>query len=355
MQALQVPDRSTAAALAWRPVGDPAWRRIVHSNPDATLFHHPDWAILLARTYGYEPVLLVLEDGAGEIRSGALFLSVRSRLTGHRLISLPFTDHSPVLAGDGGARADYTQALVAWRRLQGPPAVEIHADLPSTLGVHPLVEGVRHLLPLDCAPGILYRSFKGTQVDRAIRKADRSGVTVRLDRSAESMSRYYDLHCLTRKRQGVPVQPRRFFGLLWSSLVVQGRGLIALAEHGGAAIAGAVFLGWNRHLIYKYGASDPGAWQLRPNNLLFWRVMEWACAEGYAVLDFGKTELSNRGLRDFKARWGAIEVPLTYSVISDAAPRQRGKLINTLMARVLRATPPVTARVAGELLYRHVA
>lgn len=342
-------------ALTRRPIGDPAWQQIVDSSPDATVFHHPDWAMLLARTYGYEPFLLVREDGTGAIRSGAPFLSVRSRLTGHRLVSLPFTDYSPVLARDEAARADFARALVAWRGLVATPAIEVHGELPSTPGVHPVVQGVRHLLPLECGPGVLYRSFKGTQVERAIRKAERSEVTVRLDRSAEGMSLYYELHCLTRKRQGVPVQPRRFFEHLWSGLIAGGKGFIALAEHRGVPIAGAVFLGWNRHLIYKYGASDPTAWRLRPNNLLFWKVMEWACADGYAVLDFGKTELSNRGLRDFKTRWGASELPLMYAVISDRPPQPRGKLMSTLLARIIRASPPLTGRLIGELLYRHVA
>jgi CelD/BcsL family acetyltransferase involved in cellulose biosynthesis len=138
-------------------------------------------------------------------------------------------------------------------------------------------------------------------------------------------------------------------------VIAGGQGFVALAEHDGAPIAGAVFLGWNGCLIYKYGASDPGSWELRPNNLLFWKAMEWGCEQGYQVLDFGKTDLENQGLRDFKSRWGATEVPLAYASVSDSAPQPRNGRAMGLLSRVITSTPPITARLVGELLYGHFA
>lgn len=342
-------------SLVRRHAGDPAWRQFVESRPEATIFHQAAWTSLLADTYGYEPVLLVLLDESGRIRAGAVFMAVRSRITGHRLVALPFTDHAPVLARDEQARLEFVESLVTWRREGRQPPIEIHAEIPSVSGVLSAPRGVRHLLALDRSPEALYRSFRGTQVDRAIRKAERSGVTVRLDRSAEGMDQYYRLHCLTRRRQGVPVQPRRFFRQLWTRVISAGHGFVAVADHGGVPVAGAVFLGANRCLVYKYGASDPASWDLRPNNLLFWKAIEWACSEGYHVLDFGKTDLDNHGLKEFKRRWGATEVPLSYTAICERAPEPRDGVTSGLLARIIRATPPVTGRMVGELLYRHFA
>lgn len=333
-----------------------AWERFVGSSPQATIFHHRDWARLLTDTYGFQPRVLVQTDGQGRVEAGALFLDVRSRLTGHRLVSVPFTDHTPVLARDDRARRQFAEGLVAWRRQERLPRLEVHGELPETAGVHPVQEGVRHLLELGTSPDDLYRSLKGTQTGRAIRKAERSGVTVRMDTSPAGVAAYYRLHVLTRRRQGVPVQPSRFFDLLWSHLIDEDHGFVALAEHAGEPVAGAVFLGWNGCLIYKYGASDDRSWDVRPNNLLFWKVMERACEQGYRVLDFGKTDLYNHGLREFKRRWGATEVPLQYSKIDDGPVRQadRGRA-SMVMASVISHSPPVIGRLAGELLYRHFA
>jgi CelD/BcsL family acetyltransferase involved in cellulose biosynthesis len=347
-------ERPTTNLPAQHDLADVRWARFVESSPAATIFHHPAWTAVLTGTYGYRPVVLALGDAHGEIRAGAVFLDVRSRLTGRRLVSLPFTDHSPVLARDDDALREFAAALVDWRARAGVPRLEVHAELPDLPGVHRVPEGVRHLLPLDRPPEELYRSLKGKQVERGIRKAERSGVTVTLERSEPAVDTFYRLHCLTRRRQGVPVQPRRFFRELFSRLVAEGHGFVAIARHEGAAIAAAVFLGWNGHLVYKYGASDARSWSLRPNNLLFWKVIEQACADGYRLLDFGKTELDNEGLRDFKRHWGAEEVDLGYATLADRSPSPDAGP-GGIAARVLSASPVFVTRAAGELLYRHFA
>lgn len=324
------------------------------SRPEATIFHHPAWAAVLTDTYGFEPRLLAQTDGAGRIQAGAMFLDVRSRLTGRRLVSVPFTDHSPVIASDDEARRSLTAALVAWRRQEDLPRLEVHGELDEMPGVHAVPQGVRHVLPLGSSSESLYRSFS-SQVGRAIRKAERSGVTISLETSREAVDQYFRLHVGTRRRQGVPSQPRRFFDRLWSRVIDEGYGFVATARLDGTAIAGAVFLGWNDRLIYKFGASDAGAWDVRPNNLLFWKVMERACEDGYEVLDFGKTEMENHGLREFKRRWGAEEVPLAYATLDDRPHSRKTDRTTEMVGRLLTRTPPVVGRAVGELLYRHFA
>lgn len=334
----------------------PEWDRFVESRAEATIFHHPAWAAALTDAYGFEPVVLTHVDGDGRIQAGARFLAVKSWLTGRRLISMPFTDYCPVLARDEQARVEYAAALVSWRRAEEHPRLEVHGELPQTPGIHAVPQGVRHLLSLGRAPDELYRGLEGTQVHRSIRKAVRNGVALRFDTTHEAIGTYYRLHCSTRRRQGVPVQPRRFFDRLWERLIADGHGMVAIAEQDGAPIAGAVFLGWNRHLIYKYGASDPHSWSLRPNHLLFWKVMERACQEGYDVLDFGKTDAENHGLREFKRRWGAEEVPLTYATATErSSGTQQGRLPTRAVGTMIRRTPLAVGRAMGELLYAHFA
>jgi CelD/BcsL family acetyltransferase involved in cellulose biosynthesis len=331
------------------------WDRFVESRAEASIFHHPAWAAALTDAYGFEPVVLTHVDGDGRIQAGARFLAVRSWLTGRRLISMPFTDYCPVLARDEQAQGEYAAALVSWRRAGQHPRMEVHGELPETSGIHAVPQGVRHVLSLGRAPDELYRSLKGTQVDRSIRKAARSGVAVRFDSTHDAIRTYYRLHCSTRRRQGVPVQPRRFFDRLWERLIAQGYGTVAIAEHDGEAIAGAVFLGWNGHLIYKYGASNPDWWSLRPNHLLFWKVIERACEEGYEVLDFGKTEPENHGLREFKRRWGAEEVPLAYATATERSSGTQGRVPTRAVGTMIRRTPLAVGRAMGELLYEHFA
>ena len=117
--------------------------------------------------------------------------------------------------------------------------------------------GVLHELALGPDSDEVYRRFDKSRVQGSIRRAQRDGVTVRAADCEDDVSgTYYDLHVRTRRRLGVPAQPRRFFRLLWERVIETGLGFVLLAHVGTSAVAGAVFLHWNGHLIYKFAASD---------------------------------------------------------------------------------------------------
>ncbi|HKF77286.1 MAG TPA: hypothetical protein VKF59_14185 [Candidatus Dormibacteraeota bacterium] len=83
---------------------DPAWRRLVAGQPEATPFHLPAWGRVLADAYGYSSIVLADPDGPGGVGAGALLVRLR-RLGGPAWVSLPFSDHCQPLAQDaaGGA------------------------------------------------------------------------------------------------------------------------------------------------------------------------------------------------------------------------------------------------------------
>jgi hypothetical protein len=263
---------------------------------------------------------------------------------------LPFTDHSPALSAPG-FESELASAIRDWASTGG--LVEVHARLPAE-DRHLVNAGVRHVLQLDDAETMQLRLSK-TPVGRALRKADKSQLTTSIERDLDSMRAYYRLHCLTRRRQGVPVQPWHFFRLLHQQLVAQGLGMVILARLHGRPIAGAVFLSWNSTLIYKFGASDPAFLELRPNNLVMWRAIEWGCAHGCRTLDFGQTNLDNLGLRRFKSGWGAEEVPHHHTVFPDGALPKESAFVRRAVSQVIRRSPVVAARAIGELLYGHYA
>jgi lipid II:glycine glycyltransferase (peptidoglycan interpeptide bridge formation enzyme) len=103
---------------------------------------------------------------------------------------------------------------------------------------------------------------------------------VRPAESDADIQTFYDLHLATRRRQGTPVQPRKFFTQIRNSLIDQGLASILLAEVEGRAVAAALFLTWNGVTVYKFGASDPAAWPRRPNHALFWTAIRESCLRG---------------------------------------------------------------------------
>jgi lipid II:glycine glycyltransferase (peptidoglycan interpeptide bridge formation enzyme) len=181
-------------------------------------------------------------------------------------------------------------------------------------------------------------------------------VTVRAAEDlTEFVDTFYRLHTRTRARLGVPVQPQRYFRMLWRSLIAPGFGFVLLASAGGLTVAGAVFLAWNGTIMYKYGASSPEFWTLRPNNLLFSTAIRWGCENGYRAFSFGRTDLGDAGLRNFKLGWGTLEEPLVYSTIGSVPAEASTARLNTLLRPILRRMPPSVCRLIGELAYKYSA
>src|SRR5438105_339424 len=109
-----VRDASDAAVLD--PIADGRWGALVANAADACIFHHPSWLELLRDQYGYRMLACCVLDGAdgeGAPRAGLPLALVASRLTGRRLVALPFSDVCPPVGGDDAAVAELGAAAEA--------------------------------------------------------------------------------------------------------------------------------------------------------------------------------------------------------------------------------------------------
>src|SRR5256885_834832 len=113
-------------------IRDPRWCEFAQGHPDATLFHHPAWAGLLAESYRYRPLALVTADAAGRITAGLPTMDVSGPLTGRRWVALPFTDYCPALGRERPVR-DLVAGLVAEARARRLDALELRGPLPADL------------------------------------------------------------------------------------------------------------------------------------------------------------------------------------------------------------------------------
>jgi CelD/BcsL family acetyltransferase involved in cellulose biosynthesis len=321
---------------------DPRWGELVVSCPEAGPFHLPAWARLLSDTYRYRALAIGVEDAAGKLVAGVPVLEVRGKR-----VALPFTDACGPLALSAEGLADLS------RTLAHAGGVEIRS---AVAGAFEHTVAVQHLLSLRNDAELVYAGFKKSQIKQSIARAEREGVVIReSDSWADLVRTFYDLHVQTRRRQGVPVQPRRFFELLWQRLIAPGHGFVLVAEHERTPIAAAVFLSWNGTVIYKFGASDETKLSLRPNHLVMWHAIRRACESGARTFDFGRSDLGNSGLRSFKSAWGAIEWPLVYSQFGGNSTYAGDGRAARALAPVIKRSPPWVCRGLGELLYKYAA
>jgi CelD/BcsL family acetyltransferase involved in cellulose biosynthesis len=230
----------------------------------------------------------------------------------------------------------------------------VRAELPGESEQQQIV-GTRHVLTLETDPAAVLGRLHRNRIQKRIRRSRELGVEVVLSRSRAELDAFYRLHCETRRRQGVPVQPRRFISSIWERLIETGLGFVVTARLDGTPVATALFLAWNQSLIYKYGASDNSYWKLGANFLVHWTAMEWGCANGFTTYDFGRTDAGHESLRAFKAGWGAEEIPLIYTHLGTRVPRPGRGRAGQALAHLIQRSPTVVCRALGEMLYRYAA
>src|SRR5688500_14673472 len=89
------------------PSADERWERFLGTHPLAHFCHTSAWLEVLKRTFGYQPAHLAYEHD-GKLLGVLPLVAVRSRFTGQRLVSLPFSGP----AGPLGSSREVVDALV---------------------------------------------------------------------------------------------------------------------------------------------------------------------------------------------------------------------------------------------------
>ena len=335
------------------PLVEPSWIDLVERSPGATVFHHPAWLELLRATYGYATTACAVAGEDGRLLAGLPVAEVSSRLTGRRLVALPFSDLCPPLVAAGapaGTAHALRRALNAFQARHGPP-LEVRGTGDVLAGAPHGERFHHHVLSLDGGVAAVERRFAKSQVLRGVRRAHREGLVAQIATDRCALEAFYRLHVATRRRLGVPTQPRRFV-LRFEELFVRGLGFVLLVRRDERPVAAAVFLTLGDTLLYKYGASDARFLGLRPNNLLFMEAIRWGCGHGMRRLDFGKTHWEHESLRAFKLAWGAEEHELRYRLLG-GVPGRPSESAAGVLGTVIRRSPPVVGRAIGEVLYRH--
>jgi CelD/BcsL family acetyltransferase involved in cellulose biosynthesis len=335
------------------PIADPLWMGLLERSPNAHAFHHPRWLELLRDQYGYGFHACCVEDESG-LAAGLPVARIDSRLTGRRHVALPFSDHCPPVVRQRAEAAalDALGRVLADERRSTGLDLEVHGEFAEIPGSVVQERFYVHQLPLSSDVSQVEAGFSKSQVRRGINKARREGLVAHRRTDATALDAFFRLHVQTRKRLGVPTQPRRFI-LRFEKLFDEGLGFVELIELDGRPVAAAVFLTFNGTVTYKYGASDPEHLQKRPNNLLFMEAIRDGCENGYDTLDFGRTDPDNEGLRSFKRAWGAVETPLSYTFLADKVPSPAPSRRNAIMAKVITHSPAAVGRGIGQMLYRH--
>jgi hypothetical protein len=336
------------------PTQYPGWDDLIVSHPEGSFFHSSVWAKVLHDSYGYTPIYFTVL-GENGIKALIPVMEVNSLLTGKRGVSLPFTDYCEPITDGNVQCQDFLDYVIEYGREHGWRTLELRSGnnlLPST---SPSMTYLGHVLDLSRSKSQVFPNFRDS-TKRNAKKAIKEGVGVKIDHSLESVKEFYRLNCMTRKEHGLPPQPFNFFKKIYDHIISKNLGMVVLASLDQKNVAGAIYLHFGAKAVYKYGASDKKFQNLRANNFVMWEAIKWYSRNGYKSLNFGRTELENQGLIQFKSGWGGTEQKISYyrydlrkEAFVSAASKVTGfhnKIFNKMPI-------PILNRI-GNILYRHI-
>jgi lipid II:glycine glycyltransferase (peptidoglycan interpeptide bridge formation enzyme) len=281
------------------------WEELILQHPDYSFFHSSYWSKILQYTYNYKPYYFVITKD-NILKAAIPLMLVESFITGKRAVCLPFSDYCQPLISDEISFNELFNEILKLGKSKKLKYLELRGGNKYFPDVEASTFDYIHNLDITLGEEKLFKNFS-SNTKRNIRKAINEGVTVEISNSKSAMEDYYVMNCITRKKHGLPPQPKKFFDNLLKLVLSQNKGFIAIGKHNNMIIAGAVYLHIGNKALYKFGASIVEYQNLRANNLVMWEAIKYYSTKGFESFCFGRTEPDNEGLRKFKLGWGTTE------------------------------------------------
>ncbi len=341
------------------PDQDLRWDRFVEDHQMGLLYHLSAWKSVVESTFphikGY--CIALVENGA--IRAALPIYEVKSWLTGHRWVHIPFAQFSDPLVSSASELA----VLIHYVQTElGAKVLDIKSMYTSflfeQLNLAQVHHSEYHYILLDKPPELLQKQFHRTCVRQRISRAVNSGVQVKRCEAASELETFIRLHVRTRKRLGLPPQPDNFFYNLWHFFPDRNRMEIVFATKENSVIAALLLFKFNKRITVDISAYDERFLHCSPTHLLFWETIKSSYEQGYRIYDFGRTSRTSEALCQFKNHWGTQTMDLpSYVKPFRNRPNKMIKeysLKYKLIKQICRFSPQPVYQMIGKLVYRHL-
>jgi CelD/BcsL family acetyltransferase involved in cellulose biosynthesis len=356
---------------------EPRWDTFVKAHPDGLVYHHSAWLQTLEREYASDPLALLCETRDGRVcgilplmrtRGLPLLSKAGEQVVGPRLSSLPRTP----LAGPLSVtrQADAALVVAAIDAVRAEPELRLQLKTEDSglqdlaVGIGGLPWRVTYVLPLPNRQDELRfgNSRNHSRLKWAVNKATRLNVEVRPAGSVRDLRVWYELYLETMRWHALPARPYRLFTAMWELLQPHGLMTLLLAEQrvGGRSrvLAGSLFLKLGGTMVYAFNGRRREGLALRPNDLLLWRAIHDAWAEGFRRVDFGEVVEGEEGLAKFKSKWGTTPVRLYryyYPPLAGVSDEHAsGSRLAALAKAAWRRLPLRATELLGDRIYRYL-
>jgi serine/alanine adding enzyme len=300
---------SVARVVVSRADSEREWEQFVAEHPAATGYHEWRWRYVFERAFALRTEYLIAHRGADVVGVLPLVL-FDSWVFGRFAVSLPFVNYGGVIAADAQA----ADALLARATEVARDYKLEHVELRHRVRQFATLPTKQHKVSMTLSlASTVEQAWSGLdrKVRNQVRKAEKSGLTVDAG-GAELIPSFYRVFAHNMRDLGTPVYSRRLFEEVFTQFPEATR--VFLVRHQQTTVAGGIAYRHRDGIEVPWASSLAAYRALCPNNLLYWRLIEWAIRNDVRRFDFGRST-PNEGTFHFKRQWGAAADPLVWEYV----------------------------------------
>ncbi|KAA3620018.1 MAG: GNAT family N-acetyltransferase [Calditrichaeota bacterium] len=331
------------------------WLQLIEEN-QSDVFHSPKWLEVLAKTYDFTVRAKILIDAENQPVAGIPFIKIDDMFS-PRIVSVPFSDYCDPIVQNREQWVKLTTSLISEKQ---PLTVRcLHNSIPLADDRFERINRANwHGRDITDDLDSIFSKIHGSS-RRAIRKAEKAGITVRTAEHETDLRAFFELHLKIRKdKYRLLAQSYKFLQNIWKNFIEPGEGALMLAESDGQIIGGVFYLKWKNNLYYKFNASAPEAQNIRPNDLLMWEGIKYAKKNSATFLDLGLSDWGQEGLIRYKQKYATEEKVISFlRHTPEGSVSEKDAQIRSLLPQLTdlftdESVPDEITEKAGDLLYK---
>jgi serine/alanine adding enzyme len=280
------------------------------------VFYQSIWSQVLKEGLGGQPLYFYLKDG-GEIVAGLPGVLLNLRIIKILYASIPYGN----LIGEKLYFQSFMEVLDSEFRRRGIDQVRLTESPFSESYLPPSFESISAKCSLLDLRGFEKKNISQgyrSEVRRAIRKAERLGLSIKRAIDRKEVGVFYRLYLSSMERnRAMAKYPLQWFYALFEILIHQGKADILLAvKDVDRYAAGVVLIHSKTSEHYLHNGSVETYLESRPNDLIVDYIIQKGVEEGKTALDFMGSDPRDLSLLRFKEKWGSQSKDL-YTYVKD--------------------------------------
>lgn len=337
----------------YQPFDRGRWDEFVTRQESSQACHLAGWASVIEEGCGQRTYNLLSERSDGGIDGVLPLARVQSLMFGDFLVSLPYLNYGGPCAQSADVSMALVNEAVATARRERVKYLELRLADERSFGLHVKSSKVAMCLPLPENADTLWKSFP-SKLRNKIQRPLRDGMVARMG-AEDELDSFYHVFAINMRDLGTPVYSKRFFACVLREFRETAR--ICTVYHDNAPVASGLVVGFKETLEVPWASSLRSMNASRPNTLLYWNLLKYACDTGYRVFDFGRST-PDAGTFHFKEQWGARPLPLRWHYwmpngdplpeLNPANPKYR------LSISVWKRLPVALTKLIGPAIVRNI-